>query len=93
MHALILLVFATLVLGCVGNPELFSKPTNTPVPENYSALFSAENYSIGEIKLNISHPMMMDNFRWGEMPIKIFLDKAEMRELDLQDLKKSRKWK
>lgn len=94
MRDMILLVFVALVLGCVGNSELFAEPTNLPIPENYSALFSAENYSLGEIKLNISHPMMIDNFRWGEMPIKIFLDKTNMRDLDLQDMKKSMdEWK
>lgn len=88
MKIYFLIVPVIIVSLCVGG-QTSSYPDRQAVPENYSAEFSAENYSIGEITPNISHPMLIDNFRWGKMPIKIFLDKTEMRELDLQDLKKS----
>ncbi len=90
MRVLILLILMVFVLGCISLQEITIQKISMPkVPENYSAAFSSESYSLGEIELNISHPMLIENFRWGKMPIKIFLNKTEMRELDLQDLKKA----
>ncbi len=90
MRTSLLLFLIALALGCVSPRESIIPEIYIPkVPENYSAVFSTENYSLGEIELNISHPMIIQKFRWGKMSIKIFLDKTEMRDLDLQDLKKA----
>ncbi len=92
MRAAILISIIVLASACIENlKNISSVPMNNPpaVPENYSASFAAENYSTGEIELNISHPMIVPKMRWGHMPLKIFLNKTYMRELDLQDLKKS----
>ncbi len=94
MKAWIFAALIILIAACVGKTEKIYPSVTPTVPENYSALFSAENYSLGEIELNVSHPMLINNFRWGKMPIKIFLDKTNMRDLDLQDMKKSMdEWK
>ena len=94
MKSLLLLVLIIVVAGCAAVSEKSSSTSITKIPENYSAEFSSENYSLENIGLNISNPLLVDKFRWGRMPLKIFPDKTYMRDLDLQDLKRGmNEWK
>ena len=88
MKSLLLLVLIIVVAGCAAVSEKSSSTSITKIPENYSAEFSSENYSLENIGLNISNPLLVDKFRWGRMPLKIFPDKTYMRDFDLQDFKK-----
>ena len=59
------------------------------VKEIEPEIFKIENYSIGQIKINITHPLIFKNARWKKMPIRVFIDKKTCGKKEIENLREA----